>query len=50
MTSEIRVAYVAGTFPSLTQTFVASELYWASRSGIDPQVFSLFRPDGPVQP
>jgi glycosyltransferase involved in cell wall biosynthesis len=44
MSESLNVAYVSGTFPQLTQTFVAREIYWIRRSGVSPHIFSLSRP------
>jgi colanic acid/amylovoran biosynthesis glycosyltransferase len=41
-----RVAYVAGTYPTLSETFVTGELAELVRRGLAPTVFSVVRGDG----
>ncbi|UCC53236.1 MAG: glycosyltransferase [Anaerolineaceae bacterium] len=43
----LRVAYVLGTFPQLTQTFVTREIFWIRVNGIEVQIFSLRHPSSP---
>ena len=40
-----RVAYVVGTFPKLSETFIAGELAELRRRGIETRVLSLKRPE-----
>ena len=44
MSDKLKVAYLLGTFPGLTQTFVVREIYWIRKHHIEPAVFSLFMP------
>jgi glycosyltransferase involved in cell wall biosynthesis len=44
----LRVAYILHRFPSLTETFVAREMYWIRRHGVDVTIFSLMRPKHPA--
>lgn len=44
--SRVRLAYVLGAFPSLTETFILRELLELRRQGVDPVLFSLRRPAG----
>jgi colanic acid/amylovoran biosynthesis glycosyltransferase len=43
----LRIAYILGTFPQLTQTFVTREIFWIRSFGVEVQVFSLSRPKSP---
>ncbi|UCC50646.1 MAG: glycosyltransferase [Anaerolineaceae bacterium] len=43
----LRIAYILGTFPQLTQTFVTREIFWIRSYGVEVQVFSLSRPESP---
>lgn len=43
-----RVAYVAGTYPALSETFVTGELAELSRRGVATVVFAVVRGEGPL--
>jgi glycosyltransferase involved in cell wall biosynthesis len=40
----LKVAYLLGTFPQLTQTFVTREIFWIREHSVETHVFSLFSP------
>jgi colanic acid/amylovoran biosynthesis glycosyltransferase len=42
--SKLKVAYLLGTFPQLTQTFVTREIYWIREHDVETHIFSLFNP------
>jgi glycosyltransferase involved in cell wall biosynthesis len=42
----IRLAYIMGTFPALTETFVAGEIEALGAAGVEIALFSLRRPSG----
>jgi len=42
--SKIKVAYMLGTFPQLTQTFVTREIFWIRACDVQVEIFSLFKP------
>ncbi len=44
-----RVAYVAGTYPTLSETFVTGELAELVRRGVRPTVFAVVRGRGPLE-
>ena len=45
----MRVAYILGRFPNLTETFIMDELLWIRNHGVDIEILSLFPPrSGPV--
>lgn len=44
MNRKLKVAYLLGTFPGITQTFVVREIYWIKEQDIEPEIFSLFTP------
>ena len=48
-TQQPRVAYVAGTYPELSQTFVTGELAELGRRGVETVVFAVVRGRGPLQ-
>ena len=41
----MRIAYVLGTFPSISETFILREILALRESGVDIEIFSLHRPD-----
>lgn len=41
---KLKVAYLLGTFPQLTQTFVTREIYWIREHDVETHIFSLFNP------
>lgn len=43
----LRVGYILGMFPQLTQTFVTREIFWIRANGIEVHIFSLRRPSSP---
>ena len=43
---QLRVAYVAGTYPELSQTFVTGELVELARRGVETEVFAVVRGHG----
>jgi glycosyltransferase involved in cell wall biosynthesis len=45
-----RVAYVIGTYPRLTTTFIDREIQMLRSRGVDVGVFSIRRPDAPLSP
>jgi glycosyltransferase involved in cell wall biosynthesis len=45
-----RIAYVLGTFPSLTETFILREILELQRQGVELMLFSLRHPAGGPQP
>jgi len=42
---EMKIAYVLGRFPSVSETFVAREIVAHLEAGVDIQIFSLFEPN-----
>ncbi len=42
------VAYILHRFPYLTETFIAREMFWIQRHGVEVSVFSLMRPRHPA--
>ena len=44
MSNKLNVAYLLGTFPQLTQTFVNREIYWIGEFGIETHIFSMYNP------
>jgi len=49
-TGELRVAYIIGTHPSLTTTFIAREVVLLQEWGVHLQVLSIRRPSGQLSP
>ncbi|MBA3359621.1 MAG: hypothetical protein H0U20_09230, partial [Thermoleophilaceae bacterium] len=47
--TERRVAYVAGTYPELSETFVTGELRELARRGVKTVVFAVVRGGGELQ-
>lgn len=41
-----RLAYIIGTFPTLTETFILGEIQALEATGVDVELFSLRRPSG----
>lgn len=50
MTSTRRIAYVVGTYPLLTTTFIDREIGLLRRLGLEVDVVALRRPHGPLSP
>jgi glycosyltransferase involved in cell wall biosynthesis len=46
----MKVAYILGTFPSVSETFILREMTELRRQGIDVRVFALRRPAGGAVP
>jgi len=44
----MRVAYVLGTFPKLSETFILREIQEMERQGVAVELFALARSDGPM--
>lgn len=47
---DLRIAYVIGTYPLLTTTFIDGEIAGLRRRGVDVQVVSLRHPHGSLSP
>jgi glycosyltransferase involved in cell wall biosynthesis len=45
MFQNLKVAYLLGTFPQRTQTFVTREIFWIGEHGVDTHIFSLNKPE-----
>ncbi|BAY24257.1 group 1 glycosyl transferase [Calothrix sp. NIES-2100] len=43
-TKNLKMAYILGTFPQLTQTFVNREITWVYKQNVDIHIFSLSQP------
>lgn len=44
MSRKLKVAYLLGTFPQLTQTFVTREIFWIGDHDVETHIFSLNKP------
>jgi glycosyltransferase involved in cell wall biosynthesis len=47
-TETLKLAYIIGTYPSLTTTFIDREINFLRQWGVDLQVISMRRPTGPL--
>jgi glycosyltransferase involved in cell wall biosynthesis len=46
----MKLAYIIGTYPTLTTTFIDREITWLRRWEVDLQIISIRRPSGPLSP